>query len=126
MGGLWSGKREVMPGAAIGVNRGGLERCRCERQIAGMVKDSRLQLDMTPDGGFRTPPGLTLSTRIMAVAVLVAVVAGAVAFAAFALWIALLLIPVFLLAVLIAVGMLRFQMWRARRRAYAARDIRPL
>jgi hypothetical protein len=56
----------------------------------------------------------------------VAVVAGAVAFAAFALWIALLLIPVFLLAVLIAVGMLRFQMWRARRRAYAARDIRPL
>jgi hypothetical protein len=90
-----------------------------------MDKDRRLVLDMTPDGGFRAPAGPPLSTRIIALAVLVAVVAGAVAFAAFALWIALLLIPVFVLAVLIAVGTLRFKIWRARRRALGARDLRP-
>jgi hypothetical protein len=92
-----------------------------------MDNNRRPVLDMTPDGGFRAPTGPTLSTRIIGLAVLVAVVAGAVAFAAFALWIALLLVPVFLLAVLIAVGTLRFRIWQAqRRRGYGGRDIRPL
>lgn len=91
-----------------------------------MDRDRRVLLDMTPDGGFRVPAGPKLSTRIIALAVIVAVVAGAVAFAAFALWIALMLVPVVLLAILIAVGTLRFQMWRARRRAYGTRGVRPL
>jgi hypothetical protein len=90
-----------------------------------MNNDRRPLLDMTPDGAFRPPAGPPLSARIIGVAVLVAVIAGAVAFAAFALWIALLLVPVFLLAVLVAVGMLRFRIWQARRRAYGGRDIRP-
>ena len=81
-----------------------------------MVYDPRLQLDMTPDGQFRTPPRPPVSLRIIAGAVLVAVVAGGLALAAFALWFALLLLPVAILAVLIAVALLRFRMWQARRR----------
>ena len=80
---------------------------------------------MTPDGQFRAPAGPKLSTRIVGIAVLVAVLAGAVAFAAFALWIALMLVPVFLLAVLVAVGTLRFRGWQAqRRRAYGGGAVR--
>ena len=72
---------------------------------------------MTPDGRFTTPPRPPVSARIIAGAVLVAVVAGGLAFAAFALWIALALIPVVIVAVLIAVLTIRFKMWQARRRA---------
>ncbi len=72
---------------------------------------------MTPDGQFRTPPRPPISVRIIAGAILVAVVAGGLAFAMFALWVALLLLPVVILAVLVAVGTLRFRMWQARRRA---------
>ena len=48
---------------------------------------------------------------------LVAVVAGGLAVAAFALWVALLLVPVAIGAVLVAVLTIRFKMWQARRRA---------
>ena len=82
-----------------------------------MDRDTRLQLDMTPDGQFRTPPRPPITAKIFAGAVLVAVVAGGLAFAAFALWIALLLVPVVILAVLVAVLTLRFRLWQARRRA---------
>ncbi len=82
-----------------------------------MAYDSRLQLDMTPDGRFTTPPRAPISTRIIAGAVLLAVVAGGLAFAALALWVALLLIPVVIVAVLVAVITIRFKMWQARRRA---------
>ncbi len=71
---------------------------------------------MTPDGQFRTPPRSPLTTQIFAGAVLVAVVAGGLAFAAFALWFALLMVPVVVVAVLLAVVMLRFKLWQARRR----------
>lgn len=91
-----------------------------------MNNDPRRVLDMTPDGSFRAPTGPKLSTRIIGLAVIVAVVAGAIAFAAFALWIALMLIPVFILAVLIAVGTIRFKIWQAQRRRSDVRDIRPL
>ncbi len=76
-----------------------------------------LQIDMTPDGQFRAPPGVPLSTRIIAGAVVLAVVAGCVAFAALALWIALALIPIVIVAVLVAVAVIRFKLWQARRRA---------
>ena len=82
-----------------------------------MAYDPRLQLDMTPDGRFTKRTGLPVSTRIIAGAVLLAIVAGGLAFAAFALWIALALIPVVIVAVLIAVVTIRFKMWQARRRA---------
>lgn len=90
-----------------------------------MAYDPRFQIDMTPDGEFRTPPRTPVSTRIIAGAVLLAVVAGGIAFAALALWVALTLIPVVLGAILVAVGMIRFQLWRARRAAFSGgRDIR--
>ena len=82
-----------------------------------MAYDPRLQIDMTPDGRFTTPPRAPISTRIIAGAVLVAIAAAGLAFAAFALWIALALVPVVLAAVVIAVVTIRFKMWQARRRA---------
>lgn len=82
-----------------------------------MAYDSRLQLEMTPDGQFTAPRRSPISTRILAGAVLVAVVAGGLAIAALALWVALALVPVVIVAVLIAVGTMRFKAWQARRRA---------
>ncbi len=76
-----------------------------------------LQIDMTPDGRFRGPVRSSWGPRIIVVAVLVAVVAGGLAIAALALWFALALIPVAIVAVLIAVATLRFQVWRASWRA---------
>jgi hypothetical protein len=86
-------------------------------QMLVMAFDPRLQLDMTPDGRFRTPPRMPISTRIIAGAVVLAVLAGAVAFAAFALWIALMLIPVAIAAGLVAFVTIKFRLWQARRRA---------
>ena len=80
-----------------------------------MDRYKRMQLDMSPDGEFRTPPRPPITAKIFAGAVVVAVVAGGLAFAAFALWIALLLVPVVVLAVLVAVLALRFRLWQARR-----------
>jgi hypothetical protein len=88
--------------------------------------NQRPVLDMTPDGNFRAPTGPKLSTRIIGLAVVVAVIAGAIAFAAFALWIALMLVPVFLIAVLIAVGTVRFKIWQTQRRRSDGRGVRPL
>ena len=63
------------------------------------------------------------------VAVLVAVVAGGLAVAALALWFALALIPVAIVAAVVAVAMLRFQVWRAswrgRRSFSRERNLRP-
>ncbi len=71
-------------------------------------------LDMTPDGQFRNPPKVPIGTRIAAIAIIVAVAAGALAIAAIALWIAFLLIPVVLAAGLIGYIAFRFQMGRRR------------
>ena len=72
---------------------------------------------MTPDGRFTAPPRAPIAPRIIAGAVLLAVVAGGLALAALALWAALMLIPVAIAAVLVAVLTIRFKMWQARRRA---------
>jgi hypothetical protein len=77
-------------------------------------------IDMTPDGAFidgRPGGGPPLSTKIIAVAVLVAVLAGAIGIAALALWLALTLIPVAIAGALIAYGVFRVQLWSARRRS---------
>jgi Flp pilus assembly protein TadB len=73
------------------------------------------ELDMTPDGQFRTPPRPSWSARLLGYAILVAVVAAGLAVAALALWFALILIPVAIGAGLIAYGLFRWRLWQARR-----------
>ena len=71
-------------------------------------------IDMAPDGTFRTkPPGMRapLSFKLLLGATIVAVLAGAAAVAALALWIALLL-PVAVIAVAVAWGTYKYRAWR--------------
>ncbi len=70
------------------------------------------ELDLLPDGSFR-PRRPPVTSRIFAWAVVIAVVAAAMAVAALALWFALILIPVVLVAGLIAWLAFRYQIWRA-------------
>lgn len=69
-------------------------------------------LDMTPDGRFRTPQKPPLALRVAAAALIVAVIAGGLAVAAFAFWLVFMLVPVVLVAGLIGYAALRFQMRR--------------
>ncbi len=78
---------------------------------------------MTPDGAFRQPVRPSLPFRIGAVALVVAVLTGAIAAAALVLWLALALIPVAIAAGVIAVIAFRIQLWRARRAAAARREV---
>ena len=84
--------------------------------------DEGRTLDMTPDGQFRNPPGaglgqrgLPFMQRIFLSAVIVAAVAGGFAISALAFWLAMFLLPVALVAGLVAWGMLK--MMSATRRA---------
>lgn len=70
------------------------------------------QLDLLPDGSYRRHRA-PLSVRIFRIAVIIAMVVGCVALAAFALWIALVLIPVVIVAGIVAWLALRYQTWRA-------------
>jgi hypothetical protein len=82
--------------------------------------DSFPVIDMTPDGEFidRPQPGIPpIPARIMGVGVLVAVVAGGIAVAALALWLALTLIPIAIAGAVIAYGVFRVQVWWARRQS---------
>jgi hypothetical protein len=91
----------------------------------GMADDPRWRdrrnngpvIDVTPDGQFVDParPQSALPAKLFGVAVLVAVLAGATVIALLALWLALQLIPIAIGAALIAYGVFRFQVWRARR-----------
>jgi hypothetical protein len=67
----------------------------------------RRTLDMTPDGQFRRRPGLPIMQRLFLGAVIVAAVAGGLALSALAFWLAMFLLPVALVAGIIAWGMLR-------------------
>lgn len=78
---------------------------------------------MLPDGSFRRPARPPVMTRIFIWAAVVAAIAGALAFAAFALWIALILVPIALIAGVIAWAALRFQLWRARRAHEPGRNV---
>jgi hypothetical protein len=70
------------------------------------------ELDLLPDGSFRQrrPP---VAARIFAWAIVIAAAAAALAVAAFALWFVLILIPVVVVAGLIAWLAFRYQVWRA-------------
>lgn len=75
-------------------------------------------LDMTPDGTFRTPPRVgggaraPLSFKLLFGAVIVAVLAGAAALAALALWVVSLLLPVIIIALGVAWGTYKYRQWR--------------
>lgn len=84
-------------------------------------------LDMSPDGTFRTKPsGLRapLSFKLLLGATIVAVMAGAFAIAALALWVAALLLPVVIIAAAVAFGAFRYRQWR-RGGVVGARSIYP-
>jgi hypothetical protein len=77
-------------------------------------------IDMTPDGQFRSPPrysvlGPGIGARLLRIAIIVAVLAGAAAFAALAFWLAMIMIPIALGAGLIAWAMMRLRLWQAGR-----------
>jgi hypothetical protein len=84
--------------------------------------DDGRTLDMTPDGefvspphGFRPGPQSPFSSRLLRAAVLVAALGGVVIVAGLALWLALLMIPVVLVAAGIAYGAYRWRLWQAGR-----------
>jgi len=83
------------------------------------------ELDMLPDGRFRTPPRPPVATRVFIWAVLVAAVSAGLVGAFLALWVALTLLPIAIIAALVAWLALRFQIWRARSSASGQRNIRP-
>ncbi len=72
------------------------------------------ELDMLPDGSVR-PRRPPVAIRVFRWALIVALLAGALALAAVALWFALVLIPVAIGAGLIAWLAFRYQLWRAGR-----------
>jgi hypothetical protein len=67
------------------------------------------ELDLLPDGSFR-PRRPPFAARIFAWAIVIAAVAAALAVAAFALWLAVILIPVVVVAGLIAWLAFRYQL----------------
>ena len=69
-------------------------------------------LEMTIEGEFVSPPQAPIANRLLLWAMIIAVTAGAVCLAAFALWIALLFLPVAIGAGVIAWAMYRYRMWR--------------
>ncbi len=80
---------------------------------------------MTPNGEFPGHTGTPVSTKILRVAIMVAVLGGALALAAFALWIALLLIPVVFAAAVVAWLAWRWRLWQSRARYSAATGSTP-
>jgi len=81
------------------------------------------ELDMTIEGDFRTPGRPPLLNRILLWAVIVAVVAGGLVFAALALWLALIILPVAIGAAVIAWAIWRYQVWRAGGSIGGSRDV---
>ncbi|MGH7041829.1 MAG: hypothetical protein ACREFY_06825 [Acetobacteraceae bacterium] len=72
------------------------------------------QIEMRIDGDL-LPSTPSWPMRLAGVAIIVAVLAGAVAVAALIFWLALALIPVALVAGMVAWAAIRFQLWRNRR-----------
>jgi hypothetical protein len=79
-------------------------------------------LDMTPEGEFVAPPygyrggaQAPWSARLLRAAVLVAVLGGMVIMAGLAIWLAVLMIPVVLIAGAVAYGAYRWRLWQMTR-----------
>lgn len=70
-------------------------------------------IEMAPDGTIRTPrAGAPLSFKLLLGATIVAVLAGAAAIAALALWFVALLLPVVIIAGGVAWATLKYRRWR--------------
>ena len=69
------------------------------------------QIEMRLDGDLLPPPP-TWPMRLAGTAIIVAVLTGVIAVAALAFWVALALIPVALVAGVVAWAAIRFQLWR--------------
>jgi nitrogen fixation-related uncharacterized protein len=72
-------------------------------------------IDINPDGTFRDPPSAPLSARIMRAAIGVAVIAGVLALAAFAVASLFILIPIALGAGAVGYGAFRWRVWQQQR-----------
>jgi hypothetical protein len=86
----------------------------------------RPEIDMTPEGAFVDPPRPLrppILSRVMLWAIIVAVLAGALSIAAFALWLALLILPVAVGAAVVAYAVFRFQAWRAQHSVSGQRNL---
>ncbi len=70
------------------------------------------QLDMTPDGQFLEPPRETAAEKLLRYGVVVAAIAGLLAVAALAFWLAVMLIPVVIVAAAVAYAAFRWRMWK--------------
>jgi uncharacterized membrane-anchored protein len=81
------------------------------------------ELDMTIDGEFVVPPKPPISSRILMTAIVIAIMAGALSLAAFALWIALIILPVAFAAGVVAWAMFRYRVWRAQQDISARPDV---
>jgi membrane protein implicated in regulation of membrane protease activity len=79
---------------------------------------------MTVNGEFVSPPTAPISTRIFMWAIVIAVLAGALSIAAFALWVALIILPVAFGAAVVAWAMFRYRVWRAQRSVGDPRNLR--
>ena len=78
---------------------------------------------MTLEGEFVSPPKPPVTSRILLWAIVIAVIAGGLSLAAFALWLALLILPVALGAAAIAWAMFRYRMWRAQTSFSSQRNV---
>lgn len=78
---------------------------------------------MTLNGEFVSPPKAPITSRILLWAIIIAVIGGALSLAAFALWLALLILPVAFGAAVIAWGIYRFQAWRAAKSLGGQRNL---
>lgn len=78
---------------------------------------------MTIDGQFVSPPVMPISSRILVWAVVIAIIAGGLSLAAFALWLALLILPFAFGAAVVAWAMFRYRIWRAQRTMSAQRGV---
>ncbi len=74
----------------------------------------QITLDLTRDGQFVRRARLPIVTRIAIAAVLVAMIAGGLAFGALVLGLALTLLPIAAIALVVAYVGVRFEVWRRR------------
>jgi hypothetical protein len=82
----------------------------------GEFRSAKTWSGKSPFGAFRYSASITPGTlKIGGIAILVAVLAGTVAAAALALWLAMTLVPIAIVAGLIGWGALKIQRWQARR-----------
>jgi hypothetical protein len=75
------------------------------------------QIDVLPDGSYREVPvrGASLVTQVGRFALIVAVLAGLIALASLAFWLAISLIPIAIGAGLVAWAAFRFRVWQMSR-----------